>query len=68
MYTLLYQNLLETANPKTTIDKHIKSKTQLKTTLKMVVKPQENEKGWGEKTPTKTNPKQLRKWQQEHMH
>ena len=48
MYTLLYQNLLETANPKTTIDKHIKSETQHKTTLKMVVKPQENEKG-GEK-------------------
>ena len=45
MYTLLYQNLLETANPKTTIDKHIKSETQPKTTLKMVVKLQENEKG-----------------------
>ena len=44
-----------TANKKTSIDKHIKSKTQPQTTRRMVVKPQENKKGWGEKQQTQNN-------------
>ena len=44
-----------TANPKTAIDKNIKSKAQPQTTQKMVIKPQENKRGWGEKQQTQNN-------------
>ena len=47
------------ANPKTTIDTHKKGKSNTSTTLKMGIKPQEeNKRGREEKRPTKTNPKQ----------
>ena len=53
-----------TTNLKTTIDTHKKRKSNPNKTLKMVIKPQEKRtKDEGKKkNPTKTNPKQLRKW------
>ena len=62
---MLYQNLVGTTNQKSTIDTHIlkKKKSNTNTTLKTVIKSQENKKGREEKSPTSTNPNQLRKWQ-----
>ena len=52
-----------TANQKSTIDKHThKRKRNPNITLKLVIKSQENERG-REERPTRTNPKQLTKWQ-----
>ena len=51
------------ANQKTTIDTHTKKKNLPKYNTNMVIKPQEKKKGREGKRPTKTNPKQLRKWQ-----
>ena len=59
----LYLNLMITANQKSTIDKHThKRKRNPNITLKLVIKSQENERG-REERPTRTNPKQLTKWQ-----
>ena len=51
-----------TANQKSTIDTQIR-KTYPNTTLLIVIKSQEKRKRREEKRPTKTNPKQLIKWQ-----
>ena len=51
-----------TANQKSTIDTHTKESNP-NTTLKIVIKSQENKRGREEKRTTKTNPKQLSKWQ-----
>ena len=62
-YRLLYQNFRITANQKSTID--TQRKINSNTTLKIVIKPQEErtrEEG-KKKIATKTNPKQLIKWQ-----
>ena len=54
------------ANPKPTIDTHThktnKQTKAIQTTLKMTGKPQQNKGGRAQKRPTKTNPKELRKW------
>ena len=47
-----------TANQKSMIDTH----TQ-KTRVNLVITREENKRGREEKRPTKTNPKQLTKWQ-----
>ena len=57
-----------TTNQKSTIDTHKKRKSNPNTTLKIAIKSHENKRGKEEKRPTKTNPKQLTKWQQEHTH
>ena len=71
-YRLLCQNLMGNANQKTTIDTYKKRKSNPNTTLKTVIKPKEkrtkNKRGREEKRPTKTNPKQLRIWQQKHTY
>ena len=41
IYRLLYQNLIVTANQKSTVDTHTKRKSNPKTTLKIVIKSQE---------------------------
>ena len=51
-----------TANQKSTIHTQ-KRESNPNTTLKIVTKSQENRRGREEKRPTKTNPKQLTKWQ-----
>ena len=51
-----------TANQKSTIDTQIR-KSNPNPSLKIVIKPQENKRRKEEKRPTKTNPKQLIKWQ-----
>ena len=51
-----------TANQKSVIYTQ-KRKRNPNTTLKIIIKSQENKRGKGEKRPTKTNPKQLTKWQ-----
>ena len=58
-YRLLYQNFRITANQKSTTDTQRKMNSN--TTLKIVIKPEE-ERG-EEKRASKTNPKQLIKWQ-----
>ena len=60
-YRLLYQNFRITANQTSTLDKQIR-KINSNTTLKIVIKPQEKRKR-EEKRATKTNQKQLIKWQ-----
>ena len=61
IYRLLYQYIMVTANQKSTMDTHT-HKRNPNTTLKLVNKSQENKREREEKRPTKTNPKQLRKW------
>ena len=51
-----------TAKQKSTIDTHSKRKRNPNTTLKIVIKSQENKRGMEEKRPIKTNTKQLTKW------
>ena len=65
IYRLLYQNLMVTTNQKSAIDTHTKKeKRSPNTALKLLIKSQEERtKQEGKKTPTKTNPKQLTKWQ-----
>ena len=55
-------NLLVITSQKPIIDTHNK-KSNLNTLRKIDIKPQENERGRGEKRSSKTNPKQLTKWQ-----
>ena len=47
-----------------------KRKSNPSTTQRTVIQPQEKrrKKQKGRKRPMETNPKQLRKWQQEHTH
>ena len=53
-----------TANQKSTIDTHTKIERNPNTTLKIVIKSQEQKtKEEGRKRPTKTIPRQLTKWQ-----
>ena len=65
IYRLLYQNSRITANQKSTIDTQTNKKNQLKYNTKDT--PQnmrgENKRRKEEKRATKTNPKQLIKWQ-----
>ena len=65
MYTMLYQNLIGTANQKTKIDTHTKNKKQSQHNTKVShqITREENKRGREEKRPRKTNPKQLTKWQ-----
>ena len=65
LYRLLYQNLMVTANQKSTIDTQ-KRKRNTNTTLKLVIKSQE--KRTKEEGKKKTNPKQLRKRHEEHTY
>ena len=55
---------METANPKTTIDKHTQKKRKPKHNIKdgHQTTGEENKRGREEKRPTITNPNQLRKW------
>ena len=57
------QNFRATAIQKSTIDTQTNVKNQLKYNTKIVIKPQE-ERTKDEKRATKTNPKQVIKWQQ----
>ena len=67
MYKLLYQNFRVTANQKSTTDTH--THTRKKNQLKYITKDShqttrgENKRRREEKRATKTNPKQLIKWQ-----
>ena len=65
IYRLLHQNLMRNANQKTTTDKHTKKKMQPKHNTKdgHQTTREENKREWKKKNPTKTNLKQLRKWQ-----
>ena len=45
IYRLLYQNLMVTANQKSTTDTQKRKKNQ-NTTPKIVIKSQENKRGW----------------------
>ena len=64
MYRLLHQNFRETANQKSTIDTQTKKK-QLKYNIKDSHQTTrgENKRRREEKSATKTNPKQVIKWQ-----
>ena len=59
IYSLLYQNLMVTANQKSTIETHTNKKKQSKhnTEDSQLNNKREHEKK-GRKRPTKTNPKQ----------
>ena len=59
-YRPLYQNFRANTNQKSTMDTQTR-KVNLNTTLKIVIKPQERRRE--EKRPTKTNSKQLIKWE-----
>ena len=65
MYRLLYQNFGITANQKSTIDIHTNKKNQFKHNTKdsHQTRRGENKRRREEKRATKTNPKQLVKWQ-----
>ena len=65
VYRLLYQNFQVTAKQKSTIDTHTNKKNQLKYNTKDSHQPRrgENMRIREEKRATKTNPKQLIKWQ-----
>ena len=64
IYRLLYQNPMVTTNQKSTIDTHTKKKKESKHNTKVShqITREENKRGSEEKIPTKTNPKQLTKW------
>ena len=64
IYRLLYQNFMGNANQKSTIDTLTKKKKQPKHNTKdgHQTTREENKRGREEKRPTKTSPKQLRKW------
>ena len=64
-YRLLYQNFRITANQKSTIDTQTNKKNQLKYNTKDSHQTTrgENKRRRKEKRATKTNPKQLIKWQ-----
>ena len=65
IYKLLYQNFRITANQKSTIDTQTSKKNQLKYNTKDTHQTRrgENKRRREEKRATKTNPKQLIKWQ-----
>ena len=64
LYRLLYQNFRITANQKSTIDTQTNKKNQLKYNTKDSHQTRSGEnKRREEKRATKTNPKQLIKWQ-----
>ena len=65
IYRLLYQNLRVTANQKSIIDTQTNKKNQFKCNTKHSHQTTrgENKRRREEKTATKTNPKQLIKWQ-----
>ena len=65
LYRLLYPDFMGTVNQKTTRDTHTKKKKHPKHNTKDGHKTtrEENKRGREEKRPTKTNPKQVRKWQ-----
>ena len=64
-YRLLYKNFRITANRKSTIESQTNKKNQLKYNIKDSHQTNrgENKKRKEEKRATKTNPKQLTKWQ-----
>ena len=66
IYRLLYQNLMGTANKKSNINKKKESKHNTKYSHQIT--REENKRGREEKTCTKANPKQLNKWQKEHIY
>ena len=61
----LCQNFMIVTNQKSTIDTHAKKKKESKHNTKFnhQITREENKRGREEKRPTKTNPKQLRKYQ-----
>ena len=65
VYRLLYQNFRITANQKSTIDTQTNKKNQCKYNTKdsHQTRRGENKRRREEKRATKTNPKQLIKWQ-----
>ena len=65
IYRLLYQNFRVTENQKCMVDIHTQiRKINSNTTLKRVIKPQEERtREEGKKKEQRTNPKQLIKWQ-----
>ena len=60
IYRLIYQNLMGTANQKSTIDTHTKKKKESKhnTKVNYQITREENKRGREEKRPIKTNQKQ----------
>ena len=70
IYGLLYQNFRITANQKSTIDTQTNKKNQLKYNTKDSHQATrgENKRRREEQRATKTNPKQLIKWQEEHTY
>ena len=69
-YSLLHQNFRITANQKSTMDTHTNKKNQLKYNAKdsHQTRRGENKRRRKEKRATKTNPKQLIKYQEEHTY
>ena len=67
IYSLLYQNFRKTANQKSTIDTQTNKKNKLKYYTKdsHQTRRGENKRRREEERATKTNPKQLIKWQYE---
>ena len=65
IYRILYQNFMVMANQKSAIDTHTKKKKEFKHNSKVShqITKEENKRERGEIRPTKTNPKQLTKWQ-----
>ena len=65
IYRLLYKNLMVTTDQKSTIDTHTKKKKQSKHNSKdsHQIAREENKRRKEEKSPTKSNPKHLTKWQ-----
>ena len=70
IYRLWYQNFRITANQKSTTDTQTNKKNQLKYNTKHSHQTRrgENKRRREEKRATKTNPKQLIKWQEEHTY
>ena len=65
LYRLLFQNFRITANQKSTIDTHTKKKKQSKHNINdghQTIR-EDNKRRREEKRATKTNPKQVTKWQ-----
>ena len=63
IHRLLYQNLMVTTNQKSTIDTYTRKKKKQSKHNNSHQITKENKRGREEKRPTKTNPKQLTKWQ-----
>ena len=70
-YRLLYQNLMVTKNEKYTTDTHIhtkKKESKHNTKVSHQITREEYKTGREGKRPAETKPKQLRKWQLEHVY